>query len=313
MGTPSYSMGAKQLEHKAKHLTPGPGRYESQDKTPVLPKASKWSFGHEVRSQSLENRHTPRTGPGTYDPYRTTTLESTMGKVGTSIRKDIVESKAPGPGTYQPKNPFHRKTESWSIGTSQRPGMVPLHNTPGADKYSVNMNQTRANERSWAFGGESQRPLFKNLSTTDGVGPNTYDWDKLPHKGHMAPFHKSTRIDLKNRTAADIYIGPGKYNLNQENLDKNIEKRIGWSIRKHENAGVTKRPNPGPGAYESVTQERSITGTVFGDETRLDFASTGINHLGPGKYEPYRSTLHTTMGMFGKDRREIHKKKIFNV
>ena len=74
---PSYSMGAKFTEHKAKLLTPGPGRYESQDRTPLLPKASKWTFGNEVRSQSLENRHTPRTGPGTYDPYRTTTLETT--------------------------------------------------------------------------------------------------------------------------------------------------------------------------------------------------------------------------------------------
>jgi hypothetical protein len=192
--------------------------------------------------------------------------------------------------------------------------MVPLRNVPGPDRYQVNLSQTRAAEKKWAFGHETQRPGHGKLSsTTDGVGPSTYDWDKLPKKGHMALFHKDTRMDLRNRTAADIYIGPGKYSVDQGNIEKNIEKRIGWSITKDSQIDRVKRVNPGPGAYESITQERSVTGTVFGDEGRLEFGATGIDHLGPGKYEPYRSTLANTMGRFGKDHREIHKTKKFNV
>ena len=73
---PSYSMGAKTNEPKAKLILPGPGCYESQDKSPIHNKAADYSFGTENRGKSIENRHTPRTGPGSYDPYRESALDS---------------------------------------------------------------------------------------------------------------------------------------------------------------------------------------------------------------------------------------------
>lgn len=308
---PSYSMGKKAVDPEAKLKSPGPGAYENADKCKnILSRAANYSFGTDERTSS-NDRHKPNTGPGKYDPYKSSALDQLLGKMGKDVRKHETDKiKTPGPDHYTPQK-MSKKAETWRIGTENRKGFALNPTVPGPGTYEpVNKtDSTKENHRIWTFGSETQRPrsLPRSLQM-DGIAPNTYNWDKIKTKGHMAPFGKDVRRELKNISACNRTVAPGSYGIDTYNIDKNKDKNRGWSMGLKNKSFDTALKVPGPGAYETnkkiSNMDRNIPSIVMGSEVRKEVGDLKYKNIGPGKYEPYQTSLQHTYGKIGKDDRE---------
>lgn len=151
---------------------PGPGQY-AFDKTPIIHKNPKFSFGKEDRSGDKLRPKTP--GPGQYES------KTIIGKDGPQISMSFyrpisaISSKTPGPGKYQPNLSHKNKSPEYKFGrsvreivdkeTRQKPG-------PGAyDSEKVNYVKNKAPQ--WKF-GEDERGS-NNKSLMNNPGPGNYE------------------------------------------------------------------------------------------------------------------------------------------